>query len=220
MSDIKFVAMECPRCGANLEVKPDMNLFYCSYCGAKVQTVRVGGTLSLEELSEKVSKIENVSERAAAELALIRLPNELRELRDEILRVRGTKQTFVDEDGKSFYFYVPIVRNFYTSAELYKKIYIFGALFLTFGFVISSGLVLLLTLITVAILHSTLVHLSDEKLRSAREANLYVNKVNSEIDIKIKGLYDREKFLESQVIKNRKIVENYDSIVEGVRIFV
>jgi len=38
---MKLYSLKCPHCGGNLEVEPDLEMFFCKYCGAKLTTERI-----------------------------------------------------------------------------------------------------------------------------------------------------------------------------------
>lgn len=80
MSD-SFVRLQCPGCGAKLEVYPDMERFACGYCGGEILAQRRGGTVALKAVVAAIRQVQKGTDRTAAELALVRLEKELAALR-------------------------------------------------------------------------------------------------------------------------------------------
>ncbi|MEO6741201.1 MAG: hypothetical protein ABIP20_13185 [Chthoniobacteraceae bacterium] len=74
---IRTLTLKCPSCGAALDVSPDMERFACGYCGTEQIVQRRGGTVSLKLISDAISRVQTGTDRTAAELALVRLQQEL-----------------------------------------------------------------------------------------------------------------------------------------------
>lgn len=74
---LKVIAMNCPNCGAHLDVTSDLETFACAYCGSTIKVTRHGGTVSLVRIEQAIGGIKTSTERIAAELALKRLKHEL-----------------------------------------------------------------------------------------------------------------------------------------------
>lgn len=74
---LKVIAMNCPNCGAHLDVASDLETFACAYCGSTIKVTRHGGTVSLVRIEQAIGGIKTSTERIAAELALKRLKHEL-----------------------------------------------------------------------------------------------------------------------------------------------
>ena len=77
---IRTLTLKCPSCGSGLEVSPDMERFSCGYCGTEQMVQRRGGTVSLKLITAAISKVQVGTDKTAAELALVRLQQELTEL--------------------------------------------------------------------------------------------------------------------------------------------
>lgn len=75
-----FIVLSCKSCGGRLEITSDLDRFACAYCGTEQIVNRRGGVVSLELVSEKLDGMKVGIDRTAAELAIIRLTNELQEL--------------------------------------------------------------------------------------------------------------------------------------------
>lgn len=74
---IRTLALKCPSCGSGLEVSPDMERFACGYCGTEQMVQRRGGTVSLKLITAAISRVQTGTDKTAAELALVRLREEL-----------------------------------------------------------------------------------------------------------------------------------------------
>ena len=74
---IRTLTLKCPGCGAALEVTPDMDRFACGYCGTEQIVQRRGGTVSPKLITDAISRVQTGTDRTAAELALVRLQQEL-----------------------------------------------------------------------------------------------------------------------------------------------
>lgn len=93
-----FVTLTCPSCGSRLQVTSDLERFACSYCGGEMVVRRSGGIVSLapvvEGLNRVVAGVAQVShgvDQTAAELAIQRLRQNLRDLEQAWDRVHGKK---------------------------------------------------------------------------------------------------------------------------------
>lgn len=71
------IALRCAGCGANLEVEPGDDHLACGYCGTKQEVVRRGGAIRLKKLEDAISRVQQSTDRTAAELAIPRLEREL-----------------------------------------------------------------------------------------------------------------------------------------------
>jgi len=77
---MKSTALPCPSCGEVLKVPKDMETLACTRCGMQLTVERGKGYVSLKMLGEMKRQIEadtQAQERAASELAIIRLNQEL-----------------------------------------------------------------------------------------------------------------------------------------------
>ena len=74
---ISIFKLSCRSCGANLEISPDIGQFACAYCGVEQIVEHRGGIVALRPISEAIRKVQKGTDKAAAELALRRLPKEL-----------------------------------------------------------------------------------------------------------------------------------------------
>lgn len=88
MSD-KFVPLSCKSCGAKLEVYSDMERFACGYCGTEMIVQRRGGTVALKGVTEAIQRVQVGTDKTAAELALVRLADEKKELEVKLGRLRA-----------------------------------------------------------------------------------------------------------------------------------
>ena len=102
MEPVGAIALKCPVCGARLEIFPDMARFACASCGYSLAAVRRGGTVALVP-EEDLQLAGERSDKAAAELALQRLPDELaarkRELEEKARTLQYLKHHLNDDPG-------------------------------------------------------------------------------------------------------------------------
>ncbi len=73
--------LKCSGCGAPLEISSDIDDFSCSYCGAAQLVKRRGGTVSLSLIGDAIAKVQIGTDKAATELAIKRLRDDLMTLR-------------------------------------------------------------------------------------------------------------------------------------------
>lgn len=81
---MKILNLKCASCAAPLQIKPETTEFVCAYCGAAQIVDRSGGTVTLELVTEAISKVQQGTDRTAAELALVRLNAKLNALHEEL----------------------------------------------------------------------------------------------------------------------------------------
>lgn len=90
---LKVIAMNCPNCGARLDVTSDLDTFACAYCGSTIKVARHGGTVSLVRIEQAIGGIKTSTDRIAAELALKRLQRELGGVTAEIIFAKTDLET-------------------------------------------------------------------------------------------------------------------------------
>ena len=78
-----FIPLNCLNCGGQLDVYDDMERFACGFCGTGMIVQRRGGTVSLKSVEEAIHKVQIGTDKTAAELALVRLNEELKKLTDD-----------------------------------------------------------------------------------------------------------------------------------------
>ena len=77
----RFVSLKCDNCGGKLDVYDDMQRFACGYCGAEMVVQRRGGTVALKAITDAIRKVQIGTDKAAAELAIVRYEADLKRLR-------------------------------------------------------------------------------------------------------------------------------------------
>jgi hypothetical protein len=102
MEPVGAIVLRCPGCGARLEIHPEMARFACGSCGCALVALRRGGTVALVA-EEALRPAGARSDKAAAELALQRLPDELaarqRDLEEKARTLQYLKQHLNDDPG-------------------------------------------------------------------------------------------------------------------------
>jgi len=77
---LKVFVLKCTSCGANLKVSGDVGQFACGYCGTGLIVEHQGGIVMIRPLVAAITRVHLGTDRTAAELALARLKEELKEL--------------------------------------------------------------------------------------------------------------------------------------------
>lgn len=73
----RAIPLKCQSCGGRLEIHADMTTFACGYCGTEIVVERRGGTVSLRVVTDAIHRVEAGTAKTAAELALVRLKQDL-----------------------------------------------------------------------------------------------------------------------------------------------
>jgi len=72
-----MLKLGCVNCGAPLEIRADLDVFACAYCGTQQQVQRQGGVVALRRVESAIRAVQRGTDRTAAELAMPRLQAEL-----------------------------------------------------------------------------------------------------------------------------------------------
>lgn len=133
------ISLKCSNCGANLEITNEMSTFACGYCGASQIVERSGGTVSLKLLTTAISNVQIGTDKTAAELAINRLKDELRELEasfgNEKLKERsGANATF--QRFRSIWLITCLVCLVFAVTGYWM------AIFFTFLWIVTTGIIL------------------------------------------------------------------------------
>lgn len=83
---MKIIPLNCPSCGARLEIGENKEQVACGTCGSQLFVDRSGGTISLE-LAKSLGAISAGATQTAAELALVRLEKERSSAHYEVIRL-------------------------------------------------------------------------------------------------------------------------------------
>lgn len=84
---MQIISLKCTNCGGDLKIGPDVEHFACGYCGTSQVVHREGGIITLKSLEAAVAKVQLGTDRAAAELAVRRLKDELEDVNKEIRKI-------------------------------------------------------------------------------------------------------------------------------------
>ena len=79
-----FITLSCPSCGAPLKVTEDLERFACAHCGAEHIVRRSEGIVSLAPVIDGLARVGEGVDKAASELAIVRLKREIEDLKAEI----------------------------------------------------------------------------------------------------------------------------------------
>ena len=88
---MKIIPLNCPSCGARLEIGENKEQLACGTCGSQLYVDCSGGTISLE-LAKSLGAISTGASQTAAELALVRLEKELKQTSYEAERLQKVLQ--------------------------------------------------------------------------------------------------------------------------------
>lgn len=92
-----FVTLACPTCGSRLQVTNDLERFACSHCGNEHVVKRSGGVVALTPGAEDVQRIRIGVDRAASELAIKRLRQEIPAIETAITEKKRALPTLVSD---------------------------------------------------------------------------------------------------------------------------
>jgi len=87
-----FIVLECPQCGAGLEITDDLEHFACAHCHARLLVNRGGGVVSLKPMVDELKGVKVGVDKTASELAIVRLRGELAALTAELKAIDEAKQ--------------------------------------------------------------------------------------------------------------------------------
>lgn len=90
---VKFVPLSCQNCGGKLEVYEDMTRFACAHCGSEMIAEHRGSTVILKSVQDAIQKVQAGTDKTAAEVAIVRLRQEISEKDEEIQRAETESQS-------------------------------------------------------------------------------------------------------------------------------
>ncbi len=90
---VKFIPLSCQNCGGKLEVYEDMTRFACAHCGSEMVAEHRGSTVILRSVADALQKVQAGTDKTAAELAIVRLRQEVLEKEDEIQQAQTESET-------------------------------------------------------------------------------------------------------------------------------
>jgi DNA-directed RNA polymerase subunit RPC12/RpoP len=77
---LQAILLECPNCGAQLQITDDLDRFACAHCSTSILVHREGGAVSLRRMEAVLHQVRDSTEKTAAELAIARYEKELAEV--------------------------------------------------------------------------------------------------------------------------------------------
>jgi ribosomal protein S27AE len=83
----EFVSLTCPKCGASLKITSAIDRFACAHCGAEHIVRRTEGVVSLAPVLEGLVRVQAGVDKAASELAIPRLKEEIAALKLQHSRI-------------------------------------------------------------------------------------------------------------------------------------
>ena len=95
-----FIEMTCKSCGGKLKITPEIDDFACMYCGTEFRVRREGGIVALTPLVDEMRKVSVSTDKTASELAIIRLKEEISEIRKQKWREEEQFSNWRTEENK------------------------------------------------------------------------------------------------------------------------
>ena len=96
----KIYAMNCPQCGAALQIPSDIEYCNCSFCGSSLKIDVKGGAVILSEIAQNVKVVNDSVHRTEKKIDV--LSRELRELNRKINPVpKSTPEPELDLESSS-----------------------------------------------------------------------------------------------------------------------
>jgi hypothetical protein len=90
------VTLQCPGCGAKISISESMSLFACRYCGATVKVQRTESVIALDLVADAVNRVQQGTDRTAAELAIRRLSEQLAKSEATLVELIEERQRLLD----------------------------------------------------------------------------------------------------------------------------
>ena len=83
---MKFYKMQCPSCGANLEVENELDSFFCKYCGTKIYVAEQDPEIVKAKASVRITNTNAELEHAKMQHELeLKKQEESKNIRDIVL---------------------------------------------------------------------------------------------------------------------------------------
>jgi hypothetical protein len=98
---LEFLTLSCPSCGAPLHLSPGIERFSCDHCGRQLEVRRVGGTVTLDAVVQRIENVQLKLDKASSELAIRRLSDEISQLRAQLTIVATRRKTWGDYHATS-----------------------------------------------------------------------------------------------------------------------
>lgn len=187
-NQIRTITLKCPSCGATLDVSPDMERFSCGYCGIEQIVQRRGGAVSLKLITDAISRVQTGTDRTAAELALVRLQQEL---------------ALVDAKLAQPHTCVPPQPHKESNYIVVWFLSGFLGLFVGLWFYVAESYKSLTVIIVVWLMFGIRVFADDSRIRTANE-----KKYESEVETHVATLKTEREHILAQISANRVVVQH------------
>jgi len=95
-----FISLTCPSCGGKLQLTNDVERFACANCGNEHVVKRSGGVVTIAPVIDELKKVQVGVDKTASELAIKRLQEEIRILKEEQSRVAnmGNETNLINQE--------------------------------------------------------------------------------------------------------------------------
>jgi ribosomal protein S27AE len=77
MEDVRLITLKCSNCAAPLQISDKLDRFICNYCGTEHALLHNSEGFYFRRLEERLDKLEKITEKGNAELAIKRLRSDL-----------------------------------------------------------------------------------------------------------------------------------------------
>lgn len=77
MEDVRLITLKCSNCAAPLQISDKLDRFICNYCGTEHALLHNSEGFYFKRLEERLDKLERITEKGNAELAIKRLRSDL-----------------------------------------------------------------------------------------------------------------------------------------------
>lgn len=88
-----YITLSCPACGGKLQISDDIQRFVCAHCRNEHIVRRGGGVVSIAPIVEGLGRVQQGTDRTAAELAIARLTKEIADLEVQLEELRAMPLT-------------------------------------------------------------------------------------------------------------------------------
>jgi hypothetical protein len=207
----KAIAMECPNCGAGLEITSDLETFACSYCGSTIKVTRHGGAVSLKQIEQAINGIKTSADRIAAELALNRLNGELGEVTSEIFIAEADLENapYGLMPVKMFDYSLPLKINGERNWSALPRhelvaLIVWATIAMLIGILGSFAA----SVVVLAVAWTGIFASRTSRIREIEETNVMVINRQKSINSRLAELRDRESVLSRKIRRERSIIES------------
>ena len=199
MEETRVTALRCSGCGASLQIGFEIEHFTCAHCGTPQVVERSGGIVHLRKVAESIVQVQRGTDKTAAELALKRLPGEIKELEERRINVYSRYENKIRLRRENLLYSSGAIAFMILIGSLFVVGFLGNAIF---GSGVITGTGILLSLVT-AVGVGLYSYLQMEKLDRFETSSLTKQK-----DAEISDLSNRIALLQTKVHDNYEIANS------------